>query len=290
MKFPDHGKVGGIVRHAVREDIGPGDVTTWASVPQSARATAHIIAREPFLLAGVDVARMVFKEVDGWVQFDALVEDGATVKKGQKLIKLEGPARGIITGERVALNFLQRLSGIATLTRQHMDAAQAAVGKKGKAPQILDTRKTTPGLRILEKYAVLVGGGYNHRFGLFDQALFKDNHLRMLKAEGKDALARAVTQLRERWPRMIVEIECATLGEVKEALKVSPHVILLDNMSPEDLKKAVKLIGGKIPTEASGGIHLGNIAQFAKTGVTYISVGALTHSAKAVDLSLELED
>lgn len=289
MKFPDHGKVGGIVRHAVHEDLGPGDVTTWAAVPQTARATAHIIAKEPFLLAGVDVARMVFKEVDGWVQFDPLVKDGTPVKKGQKLIKLEGPARGIITGERVALNFLQRLSGIATLTRQFVDSAQAAVGKKGKPPQILDTRKTTPGLRILEKYAVLVGGGYNHRFGLFDQALFKDNHLRILKTEGKDALANAVAKVRERWPRMIIEIECASLGEVKEALKVSPHVLLLDNMTPEELKKAVKLIGGKIPTEASGGITLENIAQYAKTGVTYISVGALTHSAKAVDMSLELD-
>jgi nicotinate-nucleotide pyrophosphorylase (carboxylating) len=289
MKFPDHGLVRGIVRHAVREDVGSGDVTTLAAIPMSARAKAHIIAKEPFLLAGVDVARMVFKEVDGWLQFEALVEDGTFVKKGQTLIALDGPARAIVSGERVALNFLQRLSGIATQTREYVETVKQAVGPKGTPPQILDTRKTTPSLRILEKYAVLVGGGYNHRFGLFDQALFKDNHLKLMKAEGKGALDRAVGEIRARYPRMIIEVEAETLAEVKSAMAVQPHIILLDNMTPEELKKAVKLIGGKIPTEASGGVTLQTIGAIARTGVNYISVGALTHSVRAVDISLEIE-
>ena len=289
MKFPDYGLVRGIVRHAVREDVGSGDVTTQAAIPLSARAKAVIIAKEPFLLAGVDVARMVFKEVDGWLLFEAAVEDGTFVKKGQALIRLEGPARGILTGERVALNFLQRLCGIATLTREYADAIQKAVGKKGKSPQLLDTRKTTPGLRVLEKYAVLVGGGFNHRFGLYDQVMFKDNHLKLLRAEGKDALARAVAEIRERYPRIVIEIEAESLRDVKDALSVNPHIILLDNMSAADLKKAVKLIAGRALVEASGGINLQNIAEVARTGVDYISVGALTYSARAVDISLEIE-
>jgi nicotinate-nucleotide pyrophosphorylase (carboxylating) len=271
-----------IVHTALAEDIGAGDITTLACVPFSATARAHIIAKEPLVVAGLPVVNEVFRQLDGNLSVKSQVSDGFFAKKGEILCEISGNAAKILTGERVALNFLQRLSGIATLTKRFVDAVS------GTNCVILDTRKTTPTLRALEKYAVRVGGGQNHRAGLFDQVLVKDNHHKILQKRGASALREAVAEARKLHPDVKIEIEAATTEQIVAALDAGADVILLDNMSVSELRDAVKFIGGRAKTEASGGVTLENVRAIAETGVDFISVGALTHSGRAVDVSLEI--
>lgn len=274
--------IDGLVLTALAEDIGGGDITTESSVPADLTATAVIIAKEPCVVAGLPLVEAVFVELDERVLVKSLVQDGDLVDLRQRVIELTGPARAILTGERVALNFLQRLSGIATLTREFVEAVA------GTKTKILDTRKTTPTLRALEKYAVAVGGGQNHRMGLFDAVMIKDNHRAILARLGSQALGDAVETARAKSPALPVVIEADTLEDVESALAAGADHILLDNMTLDELREAVALVAGRAKTEASGGVRLANAADIAATGVDYISVGALTHSARAVDFSLEL--
>lgn len=265
------------VTAALAEDVGTGDVTTEATVPAEAVGTAEILLKEPGVICGLAVAEATFRALDEDVRFDALVDDGEVVTDvPAPVATVTGAERAILTGERVALNFLGRLSGIATLTKRYSDALA------GTRAAVLDTRKTTPGLRALEKYAVACGGGKNHRFGLDDAVLVKDNHLR---AAGSITLA--VERVRE-LSDLPVEVECESLDQVGEALTAGVEAILLDNMSLDGLRSAVALAGGRARLEASGGITLDNIRAVAETGVDEISVGALTHSARSLDVSLEL--
>lgn len=266
---------------ALREDIGRGDVTTDFFVPQDRQAVGRIVVREPAVMAGIDTAAEIFRRIDPTLRIDILQKDGADVKPGDIILEIHGHARSILSAERVALNFLQRLCGIATLTRQFVHA----VGEH--RAKILDTRKTTPGLRALEKAAVVAGGGVNHRFGLHDMALVKDNHL---SAAGEHVdLANSIRRLRQAHPDIPVEIEADRLDQVRAFLKIEGvNVILLDNMKPNVMREAVALGNGKVKFEASGGVTLQNVCEIATTGVDYISIGALTHSARAIDLSLEL--
>ncbi|MBI5874779.1 MAG: carboxylating nicotinate-nucleotide diphosphorylase [Deltaproteobacteria bacterium] len=267
-----------IIETALAEDIGSGDITTMAVVDRNANGSAEIVAKEDIVVAGILIAEAVFKTIDAKIEFKALAEDGDNVRKGAAITAVSGRISAILTGERVALNFLQRLSGIATLTSRFVNNV------KGFKVKILDTRKTTPGLRILEKYAVRMGGGFNHRFGLCDAVLIKDNHIAAI-----GSIAEAVFRAREHAPKdMLIEVEAKNLDEVKEALIAGTDVIMLDNMKPSLMKQAVKIIGKAALIEASGGVNLKNIREIAKTGVDFISVGALTHSAMAVDISLEM--
>ena len=261
---------------ALAEDVGEGDVTTDATVDAAATGTADLVVKEDGVVCGLDVAEAVFRAVDPDLRFERLVDEGAVVAAGTAVARMIGPERAILTGERTALNFLARLSGIATLTRRYVDAVE------GTGAAILDTRKTTPGLRALEKHAVATGGGRNHRFGLDDGVLVKDNHLR---AAG--SVANAVERLRVA-TSLPVEVECDTLVQVEEALAARADAILLDNMTPDLLRDAVALVEGRARLEASGGITLDNVRAVAETGVDEISVGALTHSARSLDVSLEL--
>ena len=265
------------VRLALEEDIGTGDVTSAATIPEDARAAAVMVARQPLVLAGIAFAEAAFDPN----QTTCHIKDGELVPKGAKLITVDGKARSILAAERVALNFVQRLSGIATLTRQFVDAV------RGTTAKILDTRKTTPGWRRFEKYAVHCGGGHNHRFGLFDMVLIKDNHLAALRHDAPDPITAAVQRTRSKYPHLKVEVETDTLAQVEQALKAGADAILLDNMTPEQLRAAVKLVNGRAKTEASGGVNLSTARLIAETGVDYISVGALTHSARAVDIGLD---
>jgi nicotinate-nucleotide pyrophosphorylase (carboxylating) len=277
-----------LVRAALAEDIGAGDITTDAAIPADQRAEASIIAKEPCVVAGLPLVEAVFTQIDRAVAVKLLVDEGDVVEEGTRVCVLKGPARGILTGERTALNFLQRLSGIATLTHQFVaKVAQASVRAK---PKILDTRKTTPTLRILEKYAVAVGGGTNHRMGLFDAVMIKDNHRVILARLGLKALGDAVASAHKNHPNAPVIIEADNVEQVEEALAAGANHILLDNMTPDELREAVALVAGRAKTEASGGVRLDTVTAVANTGVDYISVGALTHSARAVDFSLELLD
>jgi nicotinate-nucleotide pyrophosphorylase (carboxylating) len=266
------------------EDIGGGDITTEVSVPPEMRAEAEIVAKEPCIVAGLPLVEAVFAELDRTLQVRGIVNEGALVQTGQRVCTLAGPTRAILTGERTALNFLQRLSGIATLTKHFVEAVA------GTRAQILDTRKTTPTLRLLEKYAVAVGGGTNHRMGLYDAVMIKDNHRAILVRLGPSALAAAVATARQKDPRIPVIIEADTLDDVEAALAAGADHILLDNMTLDELREAVKLVAGRAKTEASGGVRLANAGEIAATGVDYISVGALTHSARAVDFSLEMAE
>jgi nicotinate-nucleotide pyrophosphorylase (carboxylating) len=266
---------------ALQEDIGDGDVTTEFFVPSNLQALAHIRAREKAIIAGTQTAVEVFQRLDSAVHTQIIQADGSDVAAGDAIIEIRGSACSILKGERVALNFLQRLSGIATLTRTFVEAAG------NDHVKILDTRKTTPGLRALEKAAVVSGGGDNHRFGLFDMVLVKDNHL--TSHAGPSAFAEAVRKVRKERPNVRIEVEADHLEQVRTFLQVDDvDVILLDNMKPAQIREAVALGKGKVKFEASGGITLKNIRQIAATGVDYISIGALTHSARAIDLSLEL--
>ncbi|MEO5717296.1 MAG: carboxylating nicotinate-nucleotide diphosphorylase [Chthoniobacterales bacterium] len=266
---------------ALREDIGSGDVTSRYFVGENDNASARVIAKERAIVAGAEVAAEVFRRVDPELRIEIAQKDGATVAGGMAVLEIRGRARSILTAERVALNFLQRLSGIATLTRQFVDAA----GVNGA--KILDTRKTTPGLRKFEKAAVAAGGGTNHRSGLYDMVLVKDNHL--LARDGLARLAAAIERVHQDHPGLRIEVEADNLDQVRALLEVPGiEVILLDNMRGTQMREAVAIGKGKVKFEASGGINLRNVRQVAATGVDYVSIGALTHSAPAVDFSLEL--
>ena len=272
------------VQLALAEDIGSGDATTLATVPETATARALLRAREPLVVAGLAFAEVAFRELSTAVKIERLVKDGQRVGEGETLLKMSGPARALLSAERVALNFVQRLSGIATLTAQFVEAV------KGTRAQILDTRKTTPGWRRFEKYAVTCGGGHNHRLGLDDMVLIKDNHLVALRGEKPNAIAAAVRRAREKFPKLKIEVEADTLEQVEQAAEAGADIVLLDNMDLKQLRQAVKIVNGRAKTEASGGVNLANVRAMAGTGVDYISVGALTHSARAVDMGLDFED
>src|SRR5213592_4092441 len=266
---------------ALKEDIGDGDITTEFFVPERLHATGRIIAREPAIVAGTAAAAEVFRKVDRATDVQIHQSDGASVVAGDIVIELRGLARSILKAERVALNFLQRLCGIATLTRQFVDA----VGNS--SVKILDTRKTTPGLRALEKAAVVAGGGGNHRFGLYDMVLVKDNHLATF--EGLTSLAGRIRQLRQERPNIRIEVEADDLEQVRAFVELDGiDVILLDNMTPAQIREAIALRRDSIEFEASGGITLKNVNRIAATGVDYISVGSLTHAARAIDIGLEM--
>jgi nicotinate-nucleotide pyrophosphorylase (carboxylating) len=274
----DPGRVQKIVRAALEEDVGARDATTEATVDAEARATGVFVAKEPLLIAGLDVALEVFRAVDPGIRWESRAREGDGFDKGNAIASITGPARGILTGERVALNFLQRMSGIATLTRKFVDAVA------GTKARIRDTRKTTPLLRLLEKRAVQVGGGVPHRSGLDSAILVKDNHVLMAGGVG-EATRRAVAAAGE----LSVEIEVDALDEVDEALAQGAQMILLDNFTPADAAQAIARIAGRVPVEVSGGIKLDNVRAYAEAGPDFIAIGALTHSAPAVDISLELE-
>lgn len=265
-----------IVQAALAEDVGEGDVTTEATVSPAAVGTAELLVKEPGVVCGLAVAEATFRALDPDIRFQPLVQEGAVLDAPAAVALVTGAERAILTGERVALNFLGRLSGIATLTKRYVDAVA------GTGAAILDTRKTTPGLRALEKHAVVCGGGRNHRFGLDDGVLVKDNHLR---AAG--SIAGAIQGLRAA-TELPIEVECDTPEQVSEALEAGVDAILLDNMTLDQLRSASALAGGRARLEASGGITLENIRAVAETGVDEISVGALTHSARSLDVSLEL--
>ncbi|MEE9200860.1 MAG: carboxylating nicotinate-nucleotide diphosphorylase [Candidatus Brocadiales bacterium] len=276
-----------LIDTAIGEDIGGGDVTTDSLVPEWLEAVGEFIIREPGVVAGLPVAREVYKKLSADVSFEYVVADGATLLPGRVIATVSGPARAILLGERVVLNFLQRLSGIATLTARYVEKI------KGHKARIYDTRKTTPGWRTLEKYAVKTGGGKNHRMGLYDQILIKDNHLKILE-EGQ-VLTKAVREAREKAPQwMLIEVETRTLDEVEEALAARPDIIMLDNMSVEDISRAMDVVVGvgleKPPIiEVSGDVTLDNVEEIARMGPNWISVGALTHSAKALDIALDVK-
>jgi nicotinate-nucleotide pyrophosphorylase (carboxylating) len=265
-----------IVLAALAEDIGAGDVTTDATVPADAVGTAELLVKEPGVVCGLEMAASTFRALDPDVRFEALADDGDSVEPPAVVARITGSQRALLTGERVALNFVGRLSGIATLTRRYVDAVE------GTGASVLDTRKTTPGLRALEKHAVVCGGGRNHRFGLDDAVLIKDNHLR---AAGS---LRAAVELVRETTALPVEVECETLAQVGDALELGVDAILLDNMTPAELREAVAVTAGRARLEASGGVNLDTIRAIAETGVDEISVGALTHSARSLDVSLEL--
>jgi nicotinate-nucleotide pyrophosphorylase (carboxylating) len=266
-----------VVLAALAEDIGAGDVTTEATVPEDAVGTADLLLKEPGIVCGVRVAETAFRALDPDIRFEAVASDGDVVEGRTVIARVTGSERAILTAERVALNFLGRLSGIATLSRRYVDAVA------GTGASVLDTRKTTPGLRALEKHAVAAGGARNHRFGLDDAVLIKDNHLRAAGSVGAAVeLVRAATDLP-------IEVECDSLAQVEAAIDVGADAILLDNMSLDDLRAAVALVDGRARLEASGGVTLDTIRAIAETGVDEISVGALTHSARSLDVSLELK-
>ena len=281
------------VRAALAEDIGGGDAATLAVVPKDLAARADMRAREPLAVAGLDFAEAAFRELSPKIKIQKKTRDGGRVKAGTTLLEISGPARAILSAERVALNFVQRLSGIATLTAQFVKAVRGTrLPRRGGAKagvQILDTRKTTPGWRRFEKYAVTCGGGKNHRLGLFDMILIKDNHLAALKDEKPNAIAAAIQRARKKFPKLKVEVEADTLEQAGQAADARADIILLDNMTPAQLRQAVKMVKGRAKTEASGGVNLKTVRAIAATGVDFISVGALTHSARAVDIGLDFE-
>ncbi|MCJ2542398.1 carboxylating nicotinate-nucleotide diphosphorylase [Thermostichus vulcanus] len=270
-----------IIKNALQEDIGPGDVTSEAICTPDHIGQAVMRTKEACVVAGVPIAQMVFATLDNEIEeieFVPQVCDGDRLVPGQTIAEIKGRLRTILMGERTALNLLQRLSGIATLTARYVEAVQ------GFSAKILDTRKTAPGLRILEKYAVYVGGGHNHRIGLYDGILIKSNHIR---AAG--GVVAAIERARRYAPIMLkIEVEVKNLAELREALQAGVDRVMLDNMSTEEMRQAVQMTEGRVPLEASGGVSLDNVRQIAATGVDFISVGALTHSAKAIDMHLEV--
>jgi nicotinate-nucleotide pyrophosphorylase (carboxylating) len=267
-----------IVRRALAEDVGTGDITTRSTVAASVHGHGILLAKSPLVVAGLDVARAVFTAVGGdAVRFTSRVSDGQPVEADTVIAEVEGPARALLTAERTALNLLQRMSGIATATRQYVDAAAGRI-------IILDTRKTTPTLRALEKYAVRAGGGTNHRIGLYDQVLIKDNHVRLAGGVGK-----AVESARREAPGLTIEVEAQSVAEAAEAADAGADIVLLDNLTTAEIREAVGLIGKRARTEISGGVTLARIPELAGTGADSVSVGALTHSVIASDISLEIE-
>jgi nicotinate-nucleotide pyrophosphorylase (carboxylating) len=275
--------VDAVVLAALEEDGAFDDVTTRAVIDASQWGRGVFVAKQEGVVAGLSVASGALQALDSTISFDALVGDGARVRSGAQLAEIEGPVAPILSAERVALNFLQRLSGIATLTRELVDAVA------GTNARIVDTRKTTPGLRQLERYAVRTGGGTNHRFGLSSGVLIKDNHIAAAREQGATSIAAIISQARRTATHtMRIEVEVTSLDELADALEASPDIILLDNMSVEDIRRAVETIGGRAVVEASGGVTIENVRGIAEAGVDLISVGALTHSAPALDISLEL--
>jgi nicotinate-nucleotide pyrophosphorylase (carboxylating) len=272
------------VRLALAEDIGGGDVTTLATVPRNATSVALMRAREPLVVAGIQFAEIAFRELSPKIKIEKLARDGQNLAAGETLLKISGSSRAILSAERVALNFVQRLSGVATLTAQFVEAV------RGTNAKILDTRKTTPGWRHFEKYAVACGGGKNHRLGLSDMILIKDNHLAALRNEKPNAIVAAIACARGKYPKLKIEVEADTLKQVAQAVNADADFILLDNMNLKQLRQAVKIVNGRAKTEASGGVNLETVPAIAKTGVDFISVGALTHSARAVDIGLDFEE
>jgi nicotinate-nucleotide pyrophosphorylase (carboxylating) len=266
------------IQNALAEDIGPGDLTSTVLVPADHEAEARIFAKEEAVVAGIEAARAVYHQVDPKIVVTARRKDGDSVRPGDTVLEIAGPTRSILTGERVALNFIQRLSGVATVTRKFVDAVA------GTGAEILDTRKTTPGLRALEKAAVKAGGARNHRMGLFDAVMVKDNHLL-----ARPNLPGAIQEIRHKHPKLLIELEADSIEQVREFVRLEAvDVILLDNMSPEELRKCVALRRPGLKFEASGGVSLMTVRAIAETGVDYISVGQLTHSAPSIDFSLEL--
>lgn len=266
-----------LVQMAIQEDVGHGDVTTLVTVDEHARGKAMVFGREPFVLSGFKAFRKVFAQIDPEVEFSRFYSDGDHVPMNEPVLSLEGRARSLLTGERTALNLLQRLCGVATMTRRMVDAM------KGATCRLLDTRKTTPLWRALEKEAVRHGGGFNHRFGLSDGILIKDNHIGVV-----GSVRESVRRARQSAPHCLkVEVEVETIQQLQEAIHAGADIVLLDNFSLEMLGDAVRLAGGRVLLEASGGVNLDSIGSIARTGVDFVSCGALTHSARAIDLTME---
>lgn len=267
-----------IVEQVLLEDIGTGDITSDSIVPYDLKAKGIIKTSEEGVVAGLDIAHLIFKKLDPEIIFQEKIKDGVKVARGKVLAEISGSARTILKGERVALNFLQRMSGIATITSKFCQEV------KDFPVRIVDTRKTTPGLRVLEKYAVLMGGGYNHRFGLYDAVLIKDNHIAVA-----GGIKSAVNSVRKQISHTVkIEVEVENLSQLQEALEMKVDIVMLDNMELETMKEAVKIVKGKALIEASGGITLKKVREIAQTGVDLISVGALTHSVKSLDISMEI--
>ena len=267
-----------LVRAALDEDLGRGDLTTEVIVPESARARGELVAKQELIVAGMDVARAAFQALDPAVKWEPEAREGDRFFPGTVMGSVTGRARGLLTAERVALNFLQRMCGVATLTRRFVDAVE------GTRARIRDTRKTTPLLRFLEKYAVEVGGGVSHRPGLDAAILVKENHIR-IAGSVRQATLRAVAGADGRE----VEVEVEHVDQIDDAIRAGAHMVLLDNFMPDDVRVAVELVAGRVPLEVSGGVRLDNVRQYAEAGPEYIAVGALTHSAPAADISLEIE-
>jgi len=265
-----------VIRLALEEDIGSGDITSAAVIPKDMNAKGFIVAKEDCVVCGMDVAKYVFLSLDSQIRFSKLVDDGTLVKSGKVLAEVTGNARAILSGERTALNFLQRMSGVATKTREFADMVKKC------DVVLLDTRKTTPGLRDIEKYAVKAGGGRNHRFGLYDEILIKDNHIKLAGLEN------SVRRAKKTGKR--IEVETCSLDEVGLALKSGADIIMLDNMPLEEIRKAVSIINKKAVIEVSGGVNENNIEEIAKLGVDWVSVGRLTHSVKSVEIGMEIEE
>jgi len=269
-----------LIKRALEEDIGYGDITTMSLIPVDQKARGLFCAKTPGIVAGVRVSQKVFEYLDQEVKFEVLKNDGEEIIPGDVIAIVQGRARTLLTGERVALNFLQRLSGIASKTRKMADII------KYSQAELLDTRKTTPGLRVLEKYAVGVGGARNHRFGLFDGVMIKDNHI---KAVG--SIKKAVSTARHKVPHTVkIEVEVETMDQLREALEAHADIIMLDNMDVYEMTEAVKIVDGRALLEASGGINEGNLAEVARTGVNFISMGALTHAVSSLDISFDIVD
>ena len=277
----DHEEIGTLIALALREDIGPGDATCEAVIPADAVGKTAVVAREELVYCGTPVVERVVAGIDPALQVTALAEEGAVLQPGDAALELEGPLAGMLTAERTFLNFLLRMSGVATMTRRFVDAVA------GFPVQILDTRKTTPGFRQLEKYAVVCGGGTNHRMGLYDRVMLKDNHLAGRHADTAAGLVEAVHTARSAKPDLVIEVEADSVAQVEALVGAEPDWILLDNMDNDTLRTCVALCAGRCKTEASGGVNLSTVRGIAETGVDAISVGALTHSAPAVDLGLD---
>lgn len=279
MKGIPHWRIRSLVEAALSEDIGMEDITTSSIFPESIKAEGRVIANEEIIVAGIDIAKEVFLAIDRSVDFGVALDDGRRAKPGETILFISGDGRTILRGERVALNFLQRLSGIATLTSRYLEMID------GYDVKILDTRKTTPCLRDLEKGAVRIGGGYNHRFSLSQAILIKDNHIRLA-----GGISEAIARARQKATHYLkIEVEVGSLAEAEEAFHAGADIILLDNMKIESVREVVRTIKRRIPIEASGGVDLSRVREIAETGVDYISIGALTHSARAVDISMDIE-
>lgn len=269
-----------IIINALKEDIGKGDITSNLIIPKNQKGKAFFLAKEDGIVAGLIIVKEIFKKLDKKIVIKNFVKEGQKIKRGEKIAEINGSLRALLTGERTALNFLQRMSGIATITFRYVEQL------KGTKTKILDTRKTAPGLRMLDKYAVKIGGGTNHRFGLYDMVLIKDNHIK-----AANNITNAVIKIKRGLKKKIkIEVETSNLEEVKEALANKVDIIMLDNMPIDMIQEAVKLIDGKAKVEASGNVNIDNVRKIAQTGVDFISVGELTHSVKALDISMKIEN